>query len=80
MAPDDGLGVGVHIQILLQLLPGERVKLLDTGDSGVLEAVVRTVLVQRGVNLAGTEDHTINLLWIIDSVAVLRVSDNPLEL
>ena len=80
LAPNDGLGVGIHVQILLQLLPGEGVKLLDASDSGVLEAIVGTVLVQRGIDLTGTEDDAVDLLWIIDSVTVLWVRDNPLEL
>jgi hypothetical protein len=54
--------------------------LFDTGDGSVLEAVVGTVLMQRGVDLTGTEDDTIYVLWIIDGIAVLGVWDNPLEL
>lgn len=54
--------------------------MLDASDSGVLEAIVGTVLVQRGIDLTGTEDDAIDLLWIIDSVTVLWIRDNPLEL
>jgi hypothetical protein len=54
LAPDNRLGVGVHIQILLQLLPGEGVKLLYTSDCSSLEALLGTVLVQRSVDLTGT--------------------------
>jgi hypothetical protein len=45
LAPDDGLSVGVVIQILLQLLPREGVKLLYACDGSVFEALVGAVLV-----------------------------------
>ena len=35
LTPNDSLGVGVSVEIFLQLLPRERVQLLDTGDGGV---------------------------------------------
>jgi hypothetical protein len=80
LAPDNRLGVGVHIQILLQLLPGEGVKLLYTSDCSSLEALLGTVLVQRSVDLTGTEDDAVDSFWIIDGVAVFWVGDDPLKL
>lgn len=80
LAPDDGLGVGVHIQVLLQLLPGEGVELLDTGDGSILNALVGAVLVQRSVDLAGTEHDAVDRFGVIDGVAVFWVGDDPLEL
>lgn len=54
--------------------------MLDTGDSCVLVAFVRAVLVESGVNLTSAEDDAIDLIWFCDGVTMLRVWDNPLEL
>lgn len=43
LTPDDVLGVGVAVKVLLKLLPGEWVQLFDTGDGGVGDVVVGTV-------------------------------------
>ena len=80
LAPDDGLGVGVRIQVLLQLLPGEGVELLNTGDGSSLDAIVGPVLVQRSVDLTGTENDAVDGFGVVDGVAVFWVGDDPLEL
>ena len=80
MTPDNGLGVRVHVEILLQLGPREWVQLLDTGDGDILDILVGTVLVQGGIDLTGAENDTINLIWLVDGLAVFRVWNDPLEL
>lgn len=45
LAPDDVLGVGVGVEVLAQLGPGEGVELLDAGDGGVVVLFGRAVLV-----------------------------------
>lgn len=80
LGPDDGLRVGVHVEVLLQLLPGEGVHLLDAGKCNVVDLVVGTVLVQSSPDLTSAENDTINLLRRLDGASlVLRVGDDPLE-
>lgn len=79
LSPDDVLGVGVAVEVLLELSPGEGVQLLDTGDGGVADVVGLTVLEQCGVHLTRAEDHTFDLLGLVDSGAVSGVGDDPLE-
>lgn len=79
LAPYNVTSVGVAVQVLLELGPREGVQLLDTGDGGVADVVGVTVLGESGVDLARAEDHTLNLLGLIDGTAVGRVGDNPLE-
>lgn len=80
MTPNDGLSVGVHVEILLQLLPWEGVQLLDTSDGSVFEAVIGAMLVERSVHLTRTEDNTIDLLGFVDAGTVFGIGDDPLEL
>lgn len=81
LSPDNGLGIGVAVEILLELLPWERVELLDTGDGHIINLVVGAVLVQRGVNLAGANDDSINFLTCLDVTTLMRwILDDPLEL
>lgn len=80
LAPHDSLGVGVLVEVLLQLLPGEGVELLNTGDGSSFVALIGAVLVERGVNLAGTQDDAVDRLGVVDAVAVLWVGNYPLEL
>ena len=68
------------VEVFLELLPGEGVELFDTSDGSVFEVVIRAVFMERGVDLSGTEDDTLNLLRFIDASAVLGVWDDPLEL
>jgi hypothetical protein len=80
LAPDDGLGVGVHVEVLFQRFPGKGVELLDADDGCVLDALVGAVLVESGVDLACAEDDTLDFVGFGNAVAVLGVGDNPLEL
>lgn len=80
LCPDNGLGIGVHVQVLLQLLPREGVQLLNAGEGHVVNLVLGTVLVQAGPHLTCAEDDSVNLLGSLDSTSlVLRVRNDPLE-
>ena len=80
LAPDDGLGVGVLVEVLAELLPGEGVELLDTGEGDVVDLVVGAVLVQGGVDLTRAQDDTLNLLGLLDVAGlVLGVSNHGAE-
>lgn len=79
LSPDDVLGVGVAVEVLLELSPGEGVQLLDTGDGSVADVVGLTVLDQSGVHLTRAENHTLNLLGLVNGGAVSGVGDDPLE-
>lgn len=81
LAPDDGLGVGVLVEILPQLLPREGVQLLDARNGDVVDVVLGAVLVQRGVHLAGTENDAVNLLVGLDGAGLVGgIRDDPVEL
>lgn len=80
LAPHDGLGVGVAVKVLLDLLPWEGVELLDTGDGRVGDALVEAVLVQSSVDLAGTQDHALDVLGLDGGAAVLLLGDDGAEL
>lgn len=79
LTPDNVLGVGVHVEVLLQLSPWEGVELLDTGDCGCLDFLAGAVLVDCGVGLACAEDDALNLVGFFDRLAMLRIWDDPLE-
>lgn len=80
LSPDNGLGVGVHVEILLQLLPREGVQLLNTSKGNVVDFVLSTVLVESSPDLTSAENDTVNLLWSLDSTSlVFWVRDDPLE-
>lgn len=81
LTPDDGLGVGVAVEVLLELLPGEGVELLKTGDGDVVDLVVSAVLVQGGVDLARAKNDTVDLLLGHEvAIGVLGVLDEGAEL
>ena len=81
LAPDDGLGIGVLVEVLLELLPREGVQLLNASDGDVVDFVVGPVLVQRGPDLTRAQDDAVNLLGRLDgALLVLRVRNDPLEL
>ena len=80
LTPDNGLGVGIHIQVFFQQLPWEGVQLFYTSDGGIFQAIVCTMLVERSIDLTTAEDDTVNLCRLVDGLAVLRVWDDPLEL
>jgi hypothetical protein len=80
LGPDNSLGIGIHVEVLLELLPREGVQLLDTSQCHVVNLVVFAVLVQAGPNLTGAKNDSINLFRSLDSSSlVLRIGDNPLE-
>lgn len=80
LGPNNGLGIRVTVQILLELLPREGIKLLKAGEGDIVNLVVCAILVQRGPNLARAQDDTFNLLpWLDGPVLVFRVRDDPLE-
>lgn len=79
LGPDDVTGVGVAVQVLLELGPREGVKLLNAGDGSVAKTLGLTVLHKGGVHLARAQDDTLDLLRLVDSRAVGRVGDDPLE-
>ena len=79
LTPDDGLSVLVGVEVLLNLLPWERVQLLDTGDGSIGDVVVGTVLDESGVDLSGTEDDTLDVVLLGDGLAVLLLLDDPAE-
>lgn len=81
LGPDDRLGVGVQVEVLAQLFPGEGVELFDAGDGDVVDVVVGAVLVQGGVDLPRAEDDAVDLVVRLDGAGLVRrVGDNPLEL
>ena len=79
LGPDDVAGVGVAVQVLLQLSPREGVQLLNTSDGSVADTVGLTVLEESSVDLARAQDDTLNILGLIDLLAVGGVGDDPLE-
>ncbi len=80
LTPDDRLRIFVSVEVLLQLLPWEGVQLLNTGDGGVLEAIVGTVLVESGVHLTSAKNDSVNFIWLGDGLAMLGVGNDPFEL
>ncbi len=79
LTPHNGLGVLVAVEVLLKLLPWEWVELLDTNNGGVLEVVLLAVLGESGVDLSGTENDALDLLWLSNGLAVLGLLNNPAE-
>lgn len=80
LSPDDGLGVGVLVKVLLELLPGEGVQLLNAGEGDVVDVVLGTVLVESSPDLTTAENDSVNLLTRLENASlVLRVGDDPLE-
>jgi hypothetical protein len=80
LTPNNGLGVRILVEVFFELLPWEGVELFDTGDGNVFDALLGTVFVELGVDLSGTENDTIDFLWLLDSFTVSWVGDDPLEL
>ena len=81
LRPDDGLGVGVGVEVFLELGPGERVELLHAGDCGRFEVIVGgAVLVEGGVDLAGAHDDAVDFVVGFDVAGLVSwVGDDPLE-
>lgn len=80
LAPDDRLGIGVAVEILLHLLPWEGVELLNTRDRRVGDLLLSTMLDQCRVDLSGTQDHALDVGGLGNRGAVLWVRDDPAEL
>lgn len=53
--------------------------MFNTSDCSVGDLVVGTVLVKRCVDLAGTEDYALDLLWSINGFAVFGIFNDPLN-
>lgn len=83
LTPNNVLGVGVRVEVLLKLGPWEGVELLYAGNGRVGELVGSTVLVKCCVDLSCAEDDTLNLvvgLKLELAIAIVRwVWDDPLE-
>ena len=79
LGPNDVLGVGVAVEVLLQLSPGEGVQLLNTGDGGVADALGLTVLSEGSVDLTRAQNDALNLLGLLNGGSVSVVRDDPLE-
>lgn len=80
LCPHNGLGVGVHVEVFLELLPWEWVELLNAGEGDVVNLVVGTVLVQGSPDLARAENYAVNLLGRLDGASLmLGVGDDPLK-
>jgi len=80
LTPYDGLGVRVHIQILLELLPWEGVELLNASDRGSVKLLTGAMFVKGGVHLTSAEDYAFDLFRLFDRLAMLRIWDNPLKM
>lgn len=79
LCPHDVPGVGVAVKVFLQLSPREGMQLLNAGDRSVSNSVGLTVLRKCSVHLARAQNHTLDLLGLVDRLAVGRVRDDPLE-
>jgi hypothetical protein len=80
LTPNNRLGVGIHVEILLERLPRERIQLFDTRDCCVLVATVGAVFVESSIDLTSAENNAINFIWFGDGLAMLGIWDDPLEL
>ena len=80
LTPDDVLGVRVHVQVFLELCPGEGVQLLYACDRCVLVSFAGTMLVESGVGLAGAKNNALNLFRWGDGFAMFGVGNDPLEM
>lgn len=80
LSPDDGLGIGIHVEVLLQLLPWERIELLDASYGDRVEIVLFAMFVQGDVSLARTQYDAVDLFWGRDGLVLVGwVGDDPLE-
>lgn len=82
LCPNDRLGIGVRVEVLLQLSPWEGVELLNTGNGSVGEVVGLAVLNQGSVDLTSAENDTLDfLLWLDLELGglVCWIGNDPLE-
>jgi hypothetical protein len=79
LTPDNGLGVGVRVEVVLQLRPREWVELFDTGDCNILDLVCLDIFAESNVDLTCAENDAGDVFGLVDGLAMLRVGDDPLE-
>lgn len=80
LGPNDGLSVGVLVEVLTELLPGEGVELLNTSEGDVVDLVVLAVLEEGGIDLTSAENDTLNLLRGLDLTSLVsRIGKDPTE-
>lgn len=58
LRPNDLLHVGVFIQLIADLRPGEGVQLLDADDGNVVDFVGLTMLTKSGIDLTRADQET----------------------
>jgi len=80
LTPDNVLGVGITVEVFLELGPGEGVELFDTRDGDILEPLFLTVFDKGNVDLSGAHDDTLNLIVLIYCAGLMcGIGDDPLE-
>ena len=81
LTPNDGLGIGIPVQILLDLRPREWVELFQASNCSIPDAVVLPVFVESSVYLARTENDSLDILRRGDGVVgMLGIWNDVLEL
>jgi len=75
LRPHNRLRVGVHVEVVLEVLPWEWVELLDTRDGGRGDFVGGAVLVDGGVGLASTDDDALDLFGSVNGVCLGALCD-----
>ena len=81
LCPDDGLGIGVLVKVLAQLLPREGVELLNPSNGNIVNSLVGTVFGKCRINLTRAEDDAVNLLVGLDGTRLMgRIGNDPAEL
>jgi hypothetical protein len=80
LTPNDVLGVGVRVEVLLQLLPWEGVELFNTGDRDILQATRLALLDKRSIDLTSAKNDAVDLVMRSNFAASMSwVLDDPLE-
>lgn len=81
LTPYDGLRIGIAVQIVSELSPGERIDLFDSCDCCIGDLVGISVLDKRSVDLTATQYHSFDILVLVDSASLVRrVGDDPLKM
>lgn len=79
LCPNKFCRIRVLIEVGPHLFPGERMKLLYSCNGRVLDSCHLSVLLDRGIHLAGAENHTLNCFRMGNGTPVLRVRNDWLE-
>ena len=80
LAPDDVLCIGVRVEVVLELLPWERVKLFDACNGNVLFAPRLALLDERCIHLTCANNDSVDSLMRLNlTSSVRRILDDPLE-